>query len=95
MSISIEEVHYIASLARLRFSEEEEERLAGQMSRILEYMEQLNELDTTGVPPMAHVLDLTNVFREDDARTRITREEALRNAPDADDEYFRVPKVID
>lgn len=95
MAVSLEDVRYIARLARLRFSDEDERRMAEQMSQILEYMEKLNELDTTAVPPMSHVLDLTNVFREDVAAPRISREEALRNAPDADDAYFRAPKVIE
>ena len=95
MAISVEEVRRIASLSRLRFSEEKEEELAEQMSSILDYMEKLNELDTSGVPPMSHVLDLKNVYREDEVETRISREEALSNAPDADSTYFRVPKVID
>ena len=95
MSISIEEVRYIAALARLRFSEEEEGRVAQQMSSILDYMAKLNELDTEDVPPMSHVLDLNNVFREDVVEERITREEALRNAPESDSDYFRVPKVIE
>lgn len=93
--VSIEQVRYIARLARLRFTEEEEHRMARQMSQILDYMAKLEELDTTDVPPMSHVLDLSNVTREDVAAPRITREEALRNAPDADDQYFRVPKVIE
>ena len=95
MSVSVDEVQRIASLARLRFSESEEKELAGQMSRILDYMEKLNELDTSGVPAMSHVLDLKNVFRDDEVSSRISREEALKNAPDADGTYFRVPKVID
>lgn len=95
MAISKDEVRHIATLARLRFSDEEEAQLAHEMSRILDYMDQLNELDTTGVPPMAHVLDLHNVFRDDAVEERINREEALKNAPDADNEYFRVPKVIE
>ncbi len=95
MSVSLDEVRYIARLARLQFTEAEEARMALQMSRILDYVEKLNELDTADVPPMSHVLDLTNVFREDVAAPRVTREQALRNAPDADDQYFRVPKVIE
>ena len=95
MALSVDEVRYIAALARLRFSEEEERQLAGQMSDILAYMEKLGELDTDAVEPMAHVLDLSDVFREDEARQRITPEAALRNAPDADADYFRVPKVIE
>ncbi len=95
MALSVEEVRYMAGLARLRFSEEEEARLARQMSSILDYMTKLNELDTTGVPPMSHVLDLYNVFRGDDVEQRITREAALGAAPGADSDYFRVPKVIE
>ena len=95
MAISVDEVRYIAALARLRFSEEEEQHLADQMSAILAYMEKLDELNTTEVPPMSHVLDLYNVYREDVVKERITPEEALHNAPDADGEYFRVPKVIE
>lgn len=95
MAISREDVRHIAGLARLRFSEEEETRMAQEMGRILDYVEKLNELDTTGVPPMSHVLDVHNVFREDEVEERIRREDALKNAPDADNEYFRVPKVID
>lgn len=95
MAVSVEEVQYIASLARLRFSKEEEARLADQMSEILDYVEKLNELDTTAVPPMSHVLDLYNVARDDDVEQRITRDEAFKNVPDADSEYFRAPKVIE
>ncbi len=95
MSVSIEEVRYLAALARLRFSDEEEKRIAGQLSEVLDYMEKLNELDTSGVPPMSHVLDLHSVSRDDEVAQRISREEALKNAPDADGSYFRVPKVIE
>jgi aspartyl-tRNA(Asn)/glutamyl-tRNA(Gln) amidotransferase subunit C len=95
MAITSEEVRYVAGLARLRFTPEEEDHLAEQMSAILGYMEQLGELDTSGVEPMEHVLDSSNVFREDAVTQRITREEALSNAPDADSDYFRVPKVIE
>lgn len=95
MSVSIEEVRYIASLARLSFTAEEEARLAEQLSKVLGYVEKLNELDTSDVSPMSHVLDLHNVFRKDVVGPRISREDGLKNAPDADGTYFRVPKVID
>lgn len=95
MSVSIEEVRHIADLARLRFSDDEERELADQMSRILDHMDKLEELDTEDVEPMSHVLEISNVFREDQSEQRISREEALENAPHADREYFRVPKVID
>ena len=95
MSVSKDDVRYIAKLARLRFSEEDEERLATQLSAVLGYMEKLDELDTSGVRPTSHVLDLHNVARRDRVDQRISRDDALKNAPDAGDAYFRVPKVID
>lgn len=94
MAISKEEVRHIAKLARLEFTEEEEGVLAGDMSRILDYMDMLNELDTSEVEPMTHVLDLEHVVRTDSVEKRISQEDALKNAPDTDGEYFRVPKVI-
>ncbi len=94
MAISIEDVRYIASLARLEFAPEEEEILAREMSAILGYMETLNELDTAGVEPMTHVLDLHGGVREDAVDPIIGVEEALQNAPDTCGDYFRVPKVI-
>lgn len=95
MSVSVNDVRYIASLARLRFEPEEEERLAREMNTILGYMEKLTELDTRAVPPMSHVLDLHNVFRADHVEKRIDRDQALACGPDTDEAYFRVPKVID
>ena len=95
MSITTRDVRYIAELARLSFTAEEEERLARELNDVLSYMEKLNELDTSAVPPMSHVLDLYNVFREDDVRHRVEREQALQSGPDADDAYFRVPKIIE
>lgn len=69
--------------------------MAEEMSRILEYVEKLDELDTSGVPPMSHVLDVTNVYREDDIESRIDREQALEAAPDAEQGYFLVPRVVE
>ena len=94
MRLSIDEVRYIARLARLRLTPEEEERLAEEMADVLTYMEQLDAVDTSNVEPLSHVLDLVDVVRNDEVEQRITHEEAMRNAPDTDGEYFRVPKVI-
>lgn len=94
MPVSREEVQHVAQLARLDFSEEEEARMADELSQILEYVDKLDELDTSGVAPMSHVLDVSNVFRPDEVKTRIDRGQALEPAPEADDEYFRVPKVV-
>lgn len=94
MAITRDEVHYIARLARLSFSDEEEARVAEELSTLLDYVDQLRSLDTSAVPPMSHVLDVFDVTRDDEPVQRISHEEALRPAPDADADHFRVPKVI-
>ena len=95
MAVTIKDVEYIADLARLKFSKEEIENFTKQLNQILEYMEKLNELDTSNVEPLSHPVEGTNVFREDKVEESISREEALKNAPDSDDVFIRVPKVID
>jgi len=95
MSVTNKDVQYVANLARLRFNEEETERLAKDMSKILDYMETLNEVDTDDVAPLEHVIELKSRFREDHAQAPLSHEEALKNAPDADTDYFRVPRVIE
>jgi aspartyl-tRNA(Asn)/glutamyl-tRNA(Gln) amidotransferase subunit C len=95
MKISLEQVRYVAELARLELAPAEEERLTGQLNAILEYMGQLAEVDTAGVEPTSHVLPLTNVLREDEPRPGLTNEAALANAPDAHEGHFAVPKIIE
>lgn len=88
-------VRHVALLARLKLRDEEVARLAGEMSAIIAYMDQLNELDTTDVPPMDHALPVVNVFREDEVAPSPGVEVALANAPQRQDNFFRVPKVLD
>jgi len=88
-------VRHVAHLARLEVSEEEVARFADQLSSILNYMEQLNELDTAGIQPTAHAVRLTNVFREDQVRPGWDQDRALQNAPARHGEFFKVPKVLD
>lgn len=95
MKISREEVLHVAKLARLELSSEEIERLTDQLSNILTYVEKLNEADTKGVEPTSHVMSISNVFREDEARPSLPVEKALENAPDSDGAFFRVPKIIE
>lgn len=95
MSVTADEVRHIARLARLRLSGDEEIAMASQLSQILDYIEQLNELDTSEVDPMSHVLDLVNATRDDVVEQRISHEDALRNAPAADSDYFRVPRFVE
>jgi aspartyl-tRNA(Asn)/glutamyl-tRNA(Gln) amidotransferase subunit C len=89
--IDREQVLHVARLARLRLSEEEVERMAGEMSTILEHVETMNELDLEGVEPTSHVVELQNVLREDVPRECLPRERALEQAPDVADGGFRVP----
>jgi aspartyl-tRNA(Asn)/glutamyl-tRNA(Gln) amidotransferase subunit C len=95
MKISKQEVEHVAKLARLELSEQEKEKLTDQLSNILTYVEKLNELDTAGVEPTAHVLDIENVMREDVAGESLTQEKALANAPEKSAGHYRVPKIIE
>lgn len=94
-NMTTDQVKHIADLARLHVTEEEAERFTNQLSSILAYTEQLNELDTTDVEPTTHVLDVKNVMRQDEPKEWITQEDALKNAPDAKGDYFRVPSILE
>ncbi len=89
--IDRDQVLHVAKLARLRLTEEEVERMSGELSTILEAIEQIGELDLEGVQPTSHVIDLENVLRPDEPRPSLPRERALENAPDAADGAFRAP----
>lgn len=93
--ITRKDVEYVAGLAQLTLDEETKDRLVGEMGEILAYMDKLNELDTTGIEPTMHVLEMSNVFREDEVQPSLDRETALMNAPKTDGEYFLVPKILD
>lgn len=92
MNISTE---HLGRLARLALTEEERTLFEGQLDSILKYMEKLNELDTSGIEPTSHVIDMSNVMREDAARPSLDREDALMNAPDRTEAFYRVPKIIE
>jgi aspartyl-tRNA(Asn)/glutamyl-tRNA(Gln) amidotransferase subunit C len=94
MAVTLKDVEHVALLAQLAFSEDEKVRLTAQLNQILEYMEQLNSLDTAAVEPLSHVIELSNVFREDVNRPSLSREAILRNAPARTEKFFKVPKVI-
>jgi aspartyl-tRNA(Asn)/glutamyl-tRNA(Gln) amidotransferase subunit C len=94
MKITRAEVEHIADLARLELGEEEIQRLQADLSQILEYVEQLNELDTTAIPPTARVVAREDVLREDVTRPSLSPEEVLANAPQAEEGYFRVHAVL-
>jgi aspartyl-tRNA(Asn)/glutamyl-tRNA(Gln) amidotransferase subunit C len=92
--VTLKDVEHIAELARLKFSNEELENFTSQLNKILVYVEKLDELDTENVEPLSHPVEGNNAFREDELKPSINREEALKNAPDGDGEFFKVPKVI-
>lgn len=94
MIITRQQVEHVARLARLELTEEEKEVYTGQLNSILEYVKVLDELDTSQVQPMAHVLPIHNVFRPDETRPSIDKEEALDNAPDRQGEFFKVPRIV-
>ena len=85
----------MAVLARLDLTPDEQEQLAGELDRILEYMDKLNELDTDGVEPLSHAVDVVNVLRPDRAVNQPRTEALLRNAPARDDDFLSVPKIIE
>jgi|SRR6185295_11334832 len=94
MKITREEVEHVAKLARLEITDAEKEAFSQQLSTILTHMEQLRSVDTTGIEPTATVVEQTNVFREDKVGPFLPVEMALRNAPESQDGYFVVPKII-
>jgi len=92
--ITEEQVRHVAKLARLKCTDEEIALFTHQLGDILEYIAQLEQVDTAGVEPLAHCLPVHNVFRADEIKPSLTSEEALANAPARDGEFFMVPKIL-
>lgn len=95
MIIDKETVGKVANLARLELAEDEKDEMIKDMSKILDFMAKLNEIDTTGVEPLVYMTDEVNVLREDVVKQEITTEQGLENAPKHTDEFFLVAKVIE
>jgi aspartyl-tRNA(Asn)/glutamyl-tRNA(Gln) amidotransferase subunit C len=87
-------VDNLANLARLQFNEGEKEIIKKDLQRMIHFVDKLNELDTAGVQPVLHMTESVNVLREDVVQGSVSREEALKNAPETDGVFFKVPKVI-
>lgn len=94
MSISRSDVEKVALLARLRLTDAELETITGQLAQIVGYVDQLGEVNTEGVEPMAHAIEVENVFRDDQVAPSLPRDEALSNAPHHDDRGYLVPAVL-
>lgn len=93
--ITDETIEYVGILAKLELSPEEKEAARKDMGRMLDYIDKLGELDTSGVEPMSHVFPVNNVFREDIVTNRDQREDILKNAPQQKDGAFKVPKTVE
>ena len=89
------EIENVTLLARLKLADSEKEIFSGQIRGIIDYINKLNELDTTRIEPTAHILPIKNVFREDRLRDSLLRDKAMQNAPDKNDGFYRVPKIIE
>ena len=89
------DIEKVARLARLELSREEKKIFENQLEQILTYMEQLNRLDTTGVEPTSHAIPMVNVFREDEVKPSISREEVMEISPDQENGHFKVPRIIE
>jgi aspartyl-tRNA(Asn)/glutamyl-tRNA(Gln) amidotransferase subunit C len=94
MTITKEDIIYVANLARLEVNDKDIETFAGQLGDVLSYVNTLNRVDTEGVPPTSHAISLTNAFREDVPSGHLDSDEALSNAPEKEDGSFLVPKVV-
>jgi aspartyl-tRNA(Asn)/glutamyl-tRNA(Gln) amidotransferase subunit C len=95
MSAAEIDIKYVAHLARLHLTPDEEKKLGAQLGNILGYIEKLNQLDVSGVEPTAHAVPMVNVTRPDEIRPSLPHEEALRNAPAQANGLFMVPKIVE
>jgi len=95
MKIDLETVNKISHLSRLKLNAQQSEEMKGQMEQILSWMEKLNELDTKGVEPLTHMSAELNHLREDEVGVQLSKEEALKNAPSRNENFFRVPRIIE
>ncbi len=94
MNLDKATVEKLAHLARLEFSEKEKEEMLKDMNKIMAFVDKINEMDLEGVEPLIYLTEEENVLRKDEVKNQVTKDEALKNAPDRDTDYFRVPKVL-
>ena len=91
--ITIQDVEHVAKLARLEITDEEKVKFSKQLGDVLKYVEQMNEVDTTNVEPLSHVVDFNNVMRDDEIHYDCTKEQLMMNPPEEEDGFFKVPKI--
>jgi aspartyl-tRNA(Asn)/glutamyl-tRNA(Gln) amidotransferase subunit C len=95
LGLTLDDIRHVARLARLSLTEDELKSFESDLNNILRYVEQLREVDTEGVEPTSHAVRLENVMREDRVEPSLPVDEALANAPDRSDDYFRVPRILE
>jgi aspartyl-tRNA(Asn)/glutamyl-tRNA(Gln) amidotransferase subunit C len=95
LSTDLATLRKLAHLARLEFDENKEQQMLGDLNKILDWVDQLRQLDTSNVEPLVHLSHEINVLRPDEAHNSVSHQEGLRNAPRKDSDYFRVPKVLE
>jgi aspartyl-tRNA(Asn)/glutamyl-tRNA(Gln) amidotransferase subunit C len=95
LSTDLATLRNLAHLARLEFDENKEQQMLGDLNKILDWVDQLRQLDTSNVEPLVHLSHEINVLRPDEAHNTVSHQEGLRNAPRKDSDYFRVPKVLE
>lgn len=95
MSISIKDVEHVAKLARLSLTDEEKQRFAEQLARIIDHFNELSSVDTTGVEPLSHALPIVNVLREDEVKESLGHDKLMANGPAVENGFFRVPRIGD
>jgi aspartyl-tRNA(Asn)/glutamyl-tRNA(Gln) amidotransferase subunit C len=95
MKLTEKDIEHVASLARLNLAPEQKTKMTNELANIINFADKLNELDTTGVEPTAHILDISNVFRKDEVRPSFDREDIIANAPTHEDGCVKVPKVVE
>ena len=94
MEVNNELINNLSKLARLEFNDAEKDEIKNDLQKMIAFIDKLNELDTTGVEPLLHMSENVNVLREDEVTGSISREQAFKNAPLHDEQFFKVPKVI-
>ncbi|MEO5782762.1 MAG: Asp-tRNA(Asn)/Glu-tRNA(Gln) amidotransferase subunit GatC [Ginsengibacter sp.] len=94
MEVNDDLINNLAQLARLEFNDAEKDEIKSDLQKMIAFIDKLNELDTSGVEPLLHMSENVNVLREDEVKGSISREDALKNAPIHDEQFFKVPKVI-
>jgi len=95
MKLTVQEIEHVANLARLELTQEEKEKMTKELAAIIDFADKLSEVNTDGIQPTAHILDIKNVFRKDEVKPSYDVEDIIRNAPESADNCIKVPKVVE